>query len=95
MIGFLFSFIQYEDGEEEDGGEEGEYDEDADPDYNPSVSLFLINDQYIFIQGQIKKMYVFLVTLPYLIFLVKPSKTFHIFSKKTKKSGMNGIKYSC
>ena len=95
MIGFLFSFIQYEDGEEEDGGEEGEYDEDADPDYNPSVSLFLINDQYIFIQGQIKKC-MFLVTLPYLIFLVKPSNFFHIFSKKKpKKSGMNGIKYSC
>lgn len=26
---------EYEDGEEEDGAEEGEYDEDADPDYQP------------------------------------------------------------
>lgn len=32
------NLIQYEDGEEEEGAEEGEYDEDADPDYNPGVS---------------------------------------------------------
>lgn len=30
--------LQYDDGEEEEGAEEGEYDEDADPDYNPGVS---------------------------------------------------------
>ena len=40
--------FQYEDGEEEEGGEEGDYDEDADPDYHPPVCTTLLKLKPIF-----------------------------------------------
>jgi len=37
----LFPWLQYDGEEEEEGAEEGEYDEDADADYVPGVSCHL------------------------------------------------------
>ena len=37
----LFPRLQYDGEEEEEGAEEGEYDEDADADYVPGVSCHL------------------------------------------------------